>query len=120
METHEEWIRRIDAELEGELSLAERALLARHLLGCASCAAARASHLELRVAPAKSAGNAHARIVPRPVIRGRALAFWVLLGLLAGAAGGWFGYQRSGGPGGTLQDTPAVPEGGLPRRRRAC
>src|SRR5438876_8819770 len=70
METHEEWIRRIDAELEGELSLAERALLARHLLGCASCAAARASHLELRVALAKSAGDPHARIVPRPVIRG--------------------------------------------------
>src|SRR5437773_3141891 len=108
METHEEWIRRIDAELEGELSLAERALLARHLLGCASCAAARASHLELRVALAKSAGDPHARIVPRPVIRGRALAFWVLLGILAGLAGGWFGYQRWGGPGGSLEDTRAA------------
>src|SRR5436190_1466627 len=108
METHEEWIRRIDAELEGELSLAERALLARHLLGCASCAAARASHLELRVALAKSAGDPHARIVPRPVIRGRALAFWVLLGILAGLAGGWFGYQRWGGPGGRLEDTRAA------------
>ena len=108
METHEEWIRRIDAELEGELSLAERALLARHLVGCASCAAARASHLDLRVALAKSAGDPHARIVPRPVIRGRALAFWVLLGVLAGAAGGWFGYQRWGGPGGGLEDSRAA------------
>ena len=59
--------------------------------------AARASHLELRAALAKSAGDPHARIVPRPVIRGRALAFWVLLGVLAGAAGGEADAGQRGG-----------------------
>jgi anti-sigma factor RsiW len=108
MEGHEDWIRRIDAELEGELSLAERALLARHLVTCASCAAARASHLDLRVALAKSAGDPHARAVPRPVIRGRVLTFWVLIGVAAGLVGGWFAYQRWGGPGGALEDTRAA------------
>src|SRR5881296_1720729 len=61
MSLHEDWVRQIDAELDGELTLAERAALARHLAGCPACAGARASHLELRVALARSAGEPHAR-----------------------------------------------------------
>src|SRR2546428_10111557 len=38
-------------------SLPERAALARHLAGCRHCAEARVSHLELRVAFARSAGE---------------------------------------------------------------
>src|SRR5207249_8974850 len=54
-----------------------RASLARHLAGCRHCAEARVSHLELRVAFARSAGEPHARTVPHPRIRGRTLAFWM-------------------------------------------
>ncbi|MGH7700108.1 MAG: zf-HC2 domain-containing protein, partial [Gemmatimonadales bacterium] len=71
METHEDWLQQIDAELEGELTLPERASLARHLASCPHCAGARASHLEMRVAMARAAGEPAARTVPRPVLRGR-------------------------------------------------
>ena len=96
---HEEWVQQIDLELDGELSLPERAALARHLAGCRHCAEARVSHLELRVAFARSAGEPHARTVPRPRIRGRTLALWMTASLVAGAAAGWFGHNRWGGPG---------------------
>jgi anti-sigma factor RsiW len=108
-ESHELWLRQIDAELDGELSLVERAALAKHLVSCSHCSGARASQLEVRVALARSAGHAHARVVPRPTIRGRALAFWVALGLVAGAAAGWLAYGRWGGPGsGSLEDARAA------------
>lgn len=98
--THEQWLAQIDAELDGELSLVERAALAKHLVTCAHCAGARASHLEVRVALARSAGNPHAFVVPRPSIRARTLALWVLLALAAGLVGGWVATHRWGGPGG--------------------
>ena len=97
--THEDWVRQIDLELDGELSLPERAALARHVAGCRHCAEARVSHLEMRVAFARSAGEPHARTVPRPRIRGRALAFWMATSLLVGAAAGWLEHGRWGGPG---------------------
>jgi anti-sigma factor RsiW len=97
--THEAWVRQIDLELDGELSLPERAALARHLAGCRHCAEARVSHLEMRVAFARSAGEPHARTVPRPAIRGRTLALWMAISLVAGAAAGWLAHVRWGGPG---------------------
>src|SRR5437867_7287459 len=36
-----------------------------------------------------SAGEPHARTVPRPQLSGSTLAFWMVLSLLAGAAAGW-------------------------------
>ena len=96
---HNEWVQQIDLELDGELSLPERAGLARHLAGCRHCAEARVSHLEMRVAFARSAGDPHARTVPRPRIRGRTLALWMATSLIAGAAAGWLGHSRWGGPG---------------------
>jgi anti-sigma factor RsiW len=99
MTAHEQWVQQIDAELDGELTLPERAALARHLATCAACAGARASHLELRVALARSAGQPDARAVPRPQIRGRSVAVWVALSLLAGVAAGWGAHLRWGGPG---------------------
>ncbi len=109
MNGHETWVRQIDAELDGELSLPEQAALARHLAACASCAGARASHLDLRAALARAAGEPHARAVPRPVIRGRVLAFWVAVGLLVGAAAGWVAHARWSGPGrGSLEASRAA------------
>jgi len=105
MSDHEEWVRQIDAELDGELTLPERAALARHLAGCTACAGARASHLELRVAMARSAGQPHAVTVPRPAIRGRSVALWVAATLLFGLAAGWFGHVRWGGPGADSLET---------------
>ena len=99
MNVHEEWVQQIDAELDGELTLPERAALARHLASCAACAGARASHLELRVVLARSAGQPDARAVPRPRIRGRSVAVWVVMSVLAGAAAGWLAHVRWGGPG---------------------
>lgn len=107
-DSHEHWLKQIDAELDGEMSLAERALLAKHLAGCSHCSGARASQLEVRVALARSAGDPHARVVPRPTIRGRALAFWAVVALAAGVAGGWLAHGRWGGPGGSLEDSRAV------------
>lgn len=98
--SHEQWVKQIDAELDGELSLIERAALAKHLVTCAHCAGARASHLEVRVALARSAGNPHAFVVPRPSIRARTLALWAILALAAGLVGGWAASHRWGGPGG--------------------
>ena len=92
---HEDWVRQVDLELDGELSLPERAALSRHL--------------EMRVAFARSAGEPHARTVPRPRIRARALAIAVALALVAGAAAGWLAYGRWGGPGaGPLEATRAT------------
>jgi anti-sigma factor RsiW len=105
--THEQWLVQIDAELDGELSLVERAALAKHLATCAHCAGARASQLEVRVALARSAGNPHAFVVPRPSIRGGTLALWVALALATGLLAGWVANLRWGGPGGgaTLEET---------------
>jgi anti-sigma factor RsiW len=109
MNAHEEWVQRIDAELDGELTLPERAALARHLASCAACAGARASHLELRVVLARSAGQPDARAVPRPQIRGRSVALWVAISLLAGATAGWVAHVRWGGPGpGSLEASRAA------------
>ena len=107
-DSHEHWLKQIDAELDGEMSLAERALLAKHLAACSHCSGARASQLEVRVALARSAGDPHARVVPRPTIRGRALAFWAVIALAAGVAGGWLAHGRWGGPGGSLEDSRAA------------
>ncbi|MGH7529621.1 MAG: zf-HC2 domain-containing protein [Gemmatimonadales bacterium] len=99
----------IDAELDGELSLVERAALAKHLASCGHCAGARASQLEVRVALARSAGNPHAHVVPRPTIRARALALWIAVALGAGVAAGWLAYARWGGPAREpLEDTRAT------------
>jgi len=105
--THEQWLAQIDAELDGELSLVERAALAKHLATCGHCAGARASHLEVRVALARSAGNPHALVLPRPAIRAGTLTLWLVVALAAGLVGGWFASHRWGGPGGggTLEDT---------------
>ena len=97
--THDQWLVQIDAELDGELSLVERAALAKHLTTCGHCAGARASHLEVRVALARSAGNPHAFVVPRPVIRPGALALWVAIALGLGLVAGWGVHQRWDGPG---------------------
>ena len=106
---HEDWVRQVDLELDGELSLPERAALARHLAACRHCAEARVSHLEMRVAFARSAGEPHARTVPRPRIRARALALSIVLGFAAGAAAGWLAYRQWGGPGsGPLEATRAT------------
>ena len=106
---HEQWLVQIDAELDGELSLVERAALAKHLAACAHCAGARASQLEVRVALARSAGNPHAFVVPRPTIRPGTLTLWVTIALAIGLLGGWLAHRRWGGPGaGTpLEDTRA-------------
>jgi anti-sigma factor RsiW len=109
MEEHAEWLQQIDAELDGELTLVERAALARHLATCAHCAGSRASHLEMRVALARSAGEPQARAVPRPAIRGRAVVLWAVLALLAGTGFGWQLHSRWGGPGGgSLDDVRAA------------
>ena len=97
---HEEWVRQIDLELDGELGLPERAALARHLASCRHCGEARVNHLEMRVAFARAAGEPHAHTLPRPRIRARALAIAVVLALAAGVAAGWLAYWRWGGPGG--------------------
>jgi len=90
--THEQWLVQIDAELDGELSLIERAALAKHLATCAHCAGARASQLEVRVALARSAGNPHA---------------FVVIALGTGLAAGWVAHGQWGGPGGggTLEES---------------
>jgi anti-sigma factor RsiW len=105
---HDAWLRQIDAELDGELSLVERAALAKHLATCSHCAGARASQLEVRVALAQSAGDPHARVVPRPAIRGRILAVWMAVALAAGLGAGWLAHERWGGPGGSLEDVRAA------------
>jgi putative zinc finger protein len=107
--SHEEWVKQIDLELDGELSLSERAALARHLAGCRHCAEARVNHLEMRVAFARSAGEPHAHTVPRPRISAGALTLWMVLSLLAGVAAGWLGHIRWGGPGpASLESTRAT------------
>ena len=105
---HEHWLKQIDAELDGELSLTERAALAKHLATCSHCSGARASQLEVRLAMARSAGDPHARVVPRPTIRGRALAFWAVVALAFGVAAGWLSHGQWGGPGGSLEESRAA------------
>jgi anti-sigma factor RsiW len=100
MNEHTEWLRQLDPELDGELNLVERAALARHLASCPHCAGARASHLELRVAMAHSAGAPQALSVPRPVIRGRTVMLWTIAALVAGLGVGWTLHARWGIPGG--------------------
>ena len=101
---HDDWLKQIEQELDGELSLPERAALARHLAGCRHCAESRVSHIEMRVAFARSAGQPHAHTVPRPAIRGGTLAVWMLLSLIAGAAAGWSAHVQWGGPGPTSRE----------------
>ena len=101
MTDHATWVRQIDAELDDELTLVERAALARHLAGCPACAGARASHLELRLALARSAGQPQARTVPRPVFRTRRAVAWLAGALVAGGAVGWLAHVRWGAPGQT-------------------
>ena len=101
MTDHAPWVSQIDAELDDELTLAERTALARHLAGCPACAGARASHLELRLALARSAGEPQARHVPRPVFRARRVAAWLAAVLIAGVALGWLAHGRWGAPGST-------------------
>ena len=98
--SHEQWLVQIDAELDGELSLMERAALAKHLATCGHCSGARASQLEVRVALARSAGNPHAFVVPRPSIRAGTLTLWVMIALALGLLGGWLANHRWGAPGG--------------------
>src|SRR2546430_15636951 len=62
--THDQWLVQIDAELDGALSLGERAALANHLGTCAHCAGARANPLEVGVALVSSAGNPRRLAVP--------------------------------------------------------
>jgi len=99
MTHHVEWVQQIDAELDGELTLPERAALARHLATCAACAGSRASQIELRVALARSAGQPEARDIPRPQVRRRSVALWVAISLLLGATAGWVAHIQWGGPG---------------------
>lgn len=108
MDEHERWLGQIGADLEGELSLPEQAALARHLAACPHCAGARASHLELRAAIARSAGQPQARVAPRPALGARALAFWATLALVAGVALGWAVRARWELPGGAAADTRAA------------
>ncbi len=106
---HEEWLRQIDAEIAGTLPLAQRATLARHLVTCPRCAGARVSRLELEASFAKAHGEPHALAVRRSVLRGRTLAVWAAVALIAGLLGGWLAHARWGGPGrGTLESSRAT------------
>jgi putative zinc finger protein len=107
---HEEWLAQIEGELRGELTLAQRAALARHLAGCPACAGARVSRLDLEVSFARAAGEPHAVVHLRPTLRGRTLALWVAAALIAGAVGGWLIHWRWGRPGagGSLEDARAT------------
>src|SRR5260221_1661438 len=108
MTDHERWARDIEAELDGELTLAEQAALARHLAVCPTCAGTRASHLELRASLARASGHPRAKVMPRQVLRGRTLALLALLAALAGPGGGWLAAPRCGRPGvGRLVPSPA-------------
>jgi len=109
MEKHTEWQRQIEAEIEGELSLADRAVLARHLASCAHCAGARASHLELRAALASASGDPHARVVPKHDIGRRGVAIAVILALAIGLTGGWLVHRYWSAPGaGSLEGSRAA------------
>jgi anti-sigma factor RsiW len=109
MSSHDTWVGQINAELDGELSLAESAALARHLATCSLCAGVRVSQLELRVALARSAGAPETRTVPRSPLRTRAVAVWIAWSLVAGAVAGWAAHARWGGPGhGSLEASRAA------------
>lgn len=108
MDVHADWLRHIDAELEGELTLVEQTALARHLAACPHCAGARASSLEMRVAMAQAAGEPNAHVVPRPATPRRSVALWAGVALLIGAAVGWGAHERWGGPGGAVEDGRAA------------
>jgi len=106
---HAEWVQRIEAEVEGELSFAERAALARHLMTCTHCAGARASHLELRAAMASSAGNPEALTLTRPPLGRRARVVIVIIIVIAAAVVGWLAHATIGFPGpGTLERSRAT------------
>jgi len=109
MADHGHWVRQIDAELDNELSLPERAALAHHLAGCPACAGARASHLEVRLALARSTGQPLDRPFLRPAFRARHAAAWVLGALVLGVLAGWLADARWGGPGpGSLEASRAA------------
>jgi len=99
MSDHERWAREIEVELDGDLTLAEQAALARHVAVCPTCAGTRASLFELRASLARASGHPRAKIIPRQMLRGRTLALLALLAALAGAGGGWLAHARWGGPG---------------------
>jgi anti-sigma factor RsiW len=101
-------MRQVEAEVEGELSLAERAALARHLASCVHCAGARASHLELRAQLASSAGQPHAHTVPTTTI-GRRSVIAGVIALVLGLAAGWVGHRYWAAPGsGSLEASRAT------------
>lgn len=89
MDEHAEWRARIGAAADGELSLPEQAALARHLAGCAACAGAWASALEVRAAMARSAGAPGARTVPRRRLGRSARRIVVVLLIVGGVIAGW-------------------------------
>ena len=101
MTVHEDWVRQINAELDGELSLKESAALARHLVTCGACASARVSQLELRVALAPATGHAgkrHSSAHSRGAVRAHRAVAWVLLSIVVASAAGWLAHARWGGP----------------------
>jgi anti-sigma factor RsiW len=98
MSMHEDWVRQINAELDGELSLQESAGLARHLASCGACASARVSQLELRLALSRTASHDASRGSARPRPGSRRIALWVVIAIAVAGAGGWLAHARWGGP----------------------
>ena len=108
-DSHEEWLRQIEAEVAGTLPLAQRAALARHVATCPRCASARVSRLELEASFARAHGEPHALVVRRAVLRGHTVVLWASLALGIGLLGGWLAHTRWGGPGrGTLESSRAT------------
>jgi hypothetical protein len=57
---------------------------------------------------AQAAGDPQARVVPRPGIRAGTVFRWALIGLVAGAATGWWLHSRWGIPGGVGAEMGAL------------
>jgi len=109
MTMHEDWIRQINAELDGELSLQESAGLARHLATCGACASARVSQLELRLALSRSTGQRESRPAARPRPTRPTMALWMLRAVAGAGATGWLAHARWGGPlRGSVESSRAV------------
>lgn len=109
MTMHEDWVRLINAELDGELSLQESAGLARHLAACGACASARVSQLELRLALARPTGHDASRAPGRVRPAARSVALWLLISVVAAGAAGWLAHARWGTPvRGSLESSRAV------------
>jgi len=97
----------IDAELDGELSLVERAA-PRETPGDLRALRRRARQPARSACRTRTLGrNPHAFVVPRPVIRAGTLALWVAIALGTGLLAGWAADRRWGGPGGgaALEET---------------